>query len=474
MSLTGKKLGVIAFVMDERLSREKAALLTRNIHALRQFAQVDLISGGISEEDLLKKLPTQNYSLVLAPWYRYLAWSRIEAFYGLTRTSGPTFAGYFCEPTLPYEIGDQADHLRTILLDFDSLSVKEVQILVSSLIQDFRRSGIRPLLEPNTPIYCENWYGFQGLGSRMDALSAIPEIANTDWSKRFSSIRICMSALWSLIYEEGPGKSEFNQTLSATTAKAYFQASADKNVLTLRLCYSMASWGPKDALGFFWPDPKHPTAPVQLLLKYSDFVRVHSIVGTQDLEIVAGFVNSAPVDRSHKSIRTLWVEPLAVNLVTEIPFEAPGPQAPHLKPFPVVVPATQKPRPAEEHLGLSKDRFVFEAAVKIRKLKQLLEEREELIRELKAGGVGTALPLPPPDAEALLDAFQERYFEAKFQIRQMEIAIANLETRGATPSEVEAIRLKMTTLTSREESWIRKVATTLEQFRVGKKAQGGE
>ena len=31
-----------------------------------------------------------NPRLVLLPWQQYLAWARVEAFFGLTRTSGPT------------------------------------------------------------------------------------------------------------------------------------------------------------------------------------------------------------------------------------------------------------------------------------------------------------------------------------------------------------------------------------------------
>src|SRR5579859_558845 len=140
------KLPTIAFVFDERLSRQRGAILTRIVNSIRQYAKIELISGKISEEELLKKLENAQYDLVLAPWYRYLAWSKIEGFYGLTRTSGPTFAGYFCESILPYELGEQADHYRAILLDFCNLDVAAIRLLMKSLLADARRTGILPLL----------------------------------------------------------------------------------------------------------------------------------------------------------------------------------------------------------------------------------------------------------------------------------------------------------------------------------------
>lgn len=469
--MRSKKSGSIFFVMDERLSREKSTLLARTINALRTIADIHVITGGISEEDLLKKLEEKTPQLVLAPWYRYLAWSRVEAFYGLTRTSGPTFAGYFCEPLLPYELGETADHLRAILLDFGSLSPSEVTMLVKALLSDTRRAGLLPLLESGTTVYCENWYSGQGLGARMDTLLSLPEIANSDWSRRGNAIRVCMNALWSLIYDDGPGKSDFHQAITPSSPKAYFQVAADRRLLTLRLCYTMPAWGPKEALTAFWPDKKKFAAAPQLLLRFADFVRVHRITENNDIEIVAAFLSSRvqpETDAAADAVRTLWIEPLTARLVSEVPFESPSPVAPHLKPLPPI-PGAGEPKLHARSAQGAQERFIMDAAVKIRDLKKLLTERDEMIRDLRAGGVGTAQPLPPPDAESLLEAFQERYFEARFQIRQFEIQIHQMESRGVTPQEIETIRLKMQALANREQAWIRKLAQAIEAYREAKR-----
>jgi len=506
-------------MVDERLSRERGAILTRIINSLRQFAKVELLGGSITEDQLLKKMETTNYDLVLLPWYRYLSWSRAEAFWGLTRTSGPTLAGYFCEQLLPYEIGEHAEHLRGIFLDFANLQTAEVHTIFKSLYKDVHRSGIKPLIDPDAKIYVEHWYGSQGLGTRTDSVMALSEFQDPSWAKRSSSMRICLSALWSLIYEEGPGKTELNQLTTANVPKAYFQIAADREVAVFRLGYSLPNSSSKDAIAVFWPNPKLPAAPAQLLLKYADFVRVHSVAGTNDIEVVVGFFPSAVAEQAHGQVHTLWVEPIAANLFTEPFFEAPGPNAPRLRPLPhggahVKDPRenniravnstgsvanqnsglTQRPPAANQNSGpilrpstgaanqnsgliprpvtttVAASANEEQPMAKIIELQSIIQKREATIQELKSGGVSTAQPLAPPDPESLLEAFQERYFDAKYQIRQLELEIVALEKRNATPEEINNLKQKMAALANREASWIKKLATTIETFR----AAGGK
>ncbi len=79
--------------------------------------------------------------------------------------------------------------------------------------------------------------------------------------------------------------------------------------------------------------------------------------------------------------------------MTEVPFEAPNPNSPHLRPFaPQIVGQSPPPQAAPDAAkssggpkGTDKDRFIFEAAVKIREMKQLLTETQ---------GDWRAMPLP--------------------------------------------------------------------------------
>ena len=478
-------MGTIAFVTDERLSRQRSAILTRSVNALRSFAKVELLDGSIDEEQLLSRLEQNQYNLVLVPWYRYLNWSKVEGFYGLTRTTGPTFAGYFCESLMPYEIGEQADHYRAILLDFAHLEVNALRSTVKALMVDTRRSGLRPLLHAATPVYCDAWMGGLSLGSVLDSALSVPELRAHDWQKRLACYRACVSSLWSLIYEEGPGKAELGLARASDasrTPRAFFQVAIDPGALVLRLYFNMPAWTPRDALRAFWPNAKSPLSPFQELCRYADFVRVHTVPEPADVEVTIALFPEAPAQNAFGQIHTLWIEPLAAHVIQELPFDVPGappPPAPELsllRPFPGPTPA-----PAEITRGgdggASADkarRFVLEAADKVRELKAQLEDREETIRELRAGGVGTASPLPPPDMEGILDAFQEKYYEAKFQIEEFEAKIAQMENEGTTREEVEGLRRRMIALANREQAWLKKIAATLATFRKKRAQASGE
>ena len=124
------------------------------------------------------------------------------------------------------------------------------------------------------------------------------------------------------------------------------------------------------------------------------------------------------------------------------------------------------PRPITTTTAATED----QPTAKIIELQSIIQKREATIQELKSGGVSTAQPLAPPDPESLLEAFQERYFDAKYQIRQLELEIVALEKRNATPEEINNLKQKMAALANREESWIKKLASTIEAFR----AAGGK
>ena len=108
-----RKPGNICIVMDDRIPRERTSMLNRVINSLRTFTTVDTLGETTSEDMLLQKLQSKPYDLVLLPVHYYLAWKRVEAFWGLTRTSGPATAGYFSEP-LDVIIMHMVDHPAVI------------------------------------------------------------------------------------------------------------------------------------------------------------------------------------------------------------------------------------------------------------------------------------------------------------------------------------------------------------------------
>ncbi len=451
----------IAFIMDDKLSHDKVGVLTEKVKILRQSFPLQVIKPfETSENELIQRIENKEFQLILAPLHKYKEWSRLEGAFGINRTSGPTFAGYFCETVPFYQLPEPRGYQRRIIIDFAHLESEEILLLIRSLLIETARSGISSLLEPNSLIYCENWYGGQGQGSRIDHVLGIPEIGQTSWIKRSSAIRILLSAFWSLIYEEGPGKSEGSFGVSPEkTPKAYFQVTADNQCLVLRLCYqALPHCTPKDAIQKFWPDSSNPTQASQLLLKFSDFARIHTFAESPDIEIVAGLFHSAPAEKHPDNARTLWIEPLSRKLLTEAPYEAPGPNAPSLRTLPTVSRSQPKLRLIESNSDLSQNQAMQAASAKIKEL-------SDTIRELRSGGVGTAPPLAPPDVEALLEAFQQRYFEARYQIRQFELQIEDMKTKGASSEEIHTLRLKMEALANREKAWIKKLTLTLETYK---------
>ena len=464
-----KKFGKIAFVTDDRLPTEKRKLLGRIIDSLRVDSHLDVIPGDIDEDSMLIRLERTQFDLVLIPWYRYLSWGKVEAFFGLTRSSGPTVVGYFADQVLSYELTELDYHLRAILLDFTNLAASQSVALIHLLATDQTRTGIRPMLAPRTPLYHDSWYNGQTLGPRLDSILSLSEMNEFDWRKRTNAVRICLSAMWSLIFEEGPGKGELLQAITGNKPKAYFQVGMDRNHLLFRLCYYMNNWTPKNALRAFWPDPKRPTGAAQLLLKYADFVRIHTISEQTEVELVVGLYSTAPSERAPSQIHTLWVEPVAAVLMNEIPFDAAELDINTFRSLPIqaggLINLRDERKAAPTEANVSKDRMLAEAVNKIQLLRRAVLEKENLVRELRMGGVGTAKPLPPPDAESLLDAFQERYVEAHEQIKQLELKVQRAQQTGTTLRDVADMEKKIDVMTHRLHNWIRKLAKTVEIHR---------
>ena len=233
---------------------------------------------------------------------------------------------------------------------------------------------------------------------------------------------------------------------------------------------------PGEAIQKFWPDKTASTKAAQLLLKYSDMVRVHTITETSHLEVVIVLFKSAPSEEHPDESHTLWVDPISQRLILEQPYEAPGPQSPHLRSLPTVSLTQPKPRALDLHTQSSdagNSGVMAAASAKIDELRGKVAEQSEKIRELRSGGVGTAQTLPPPDAEALLEAFQQRYFEARYEIRQFELQIEDMKQRGASPKKIEILSLKMEALANREKAWIKKLVSTLETFREASRRSKG-
>lgn len=478
----------IAFVGDPLLPAEKARRLLQTANQLRTVGQVELLKAAITEDELLHRLDKDCYDLVLLPWHLYLSWSRVEAFFGMARKSGPTTAGYFAEPIAWSEFQKHSEQIsqnvHLTLLDFGQLDAREIRKVVQALINEHHRTMLHPLLQnPETKIYHETWGGSGGARgyNAGDGALSLPIFAQEPWKNRINSVRICLTALWSLIYEEGPGKGELNQAVSGSSAKAYFQVGANEQFLGLRLCFQMPAWNPKGAFRAFQPNANEPITPARLLLRFADFVRVHASAETNDVEITLGFFPTAPAAAGTDTLRTLWIEPLAQKLMFEMSAEQPMAQpqtyAPLRREF---TPQEKTPNETPDTGTLTEERqnnAHREALGHVSKLRQLLLEREEQIDFMKRGGVGLSTPIAPPDAESLLEAFQERYLSAQDEMNKIQAEIERMSASGeGALGRVAALRKKISDLTKREKQWIRMLADTIALAKQAKKTgkSGGE
>lgn len=449
----------ILFIMDYQISRERAGLLSRTIHGLKRYFNVELIQNAEIKEIELLNHQLAEFQLVLAPLNLYLTWHKVEGFFGINRTSGATFAGYIAEPISIGDLPGPDSGLRRIILDFVHLDAGEITTLIHALAYENLRTGLSPLLDSQVPIFYEHWYGRQDHGKRVEHFLDLPDIKDTPWNRRSSAIRILLNALWSLIYEEGPGKRDLGSLSLANQAPmASFQAGMDARFLVLRLFFrSYPRLTPKETIQLFWPDPSIPTRSPQLLVAYSDFIRVNSFLENGDIEVVVGLMLSAPSEKKHDQARTIWIEPCSPKLLLEKPYDIPTGDSTRYKSLPDVATAgtAEKAQAGQTHNEKIARETVIDATAKFEALKRKAAENAPAAPSRSVG----------PDPESLLEAFQQRYFEARQQIRQFEIQIANIEKKGTRPQELKTLHLKMEALLNRQRHWIKRLVEMLESYK---------
>jgi hypothetical protein len=427
----------ILFLLDPDLPRAKQKQLLTWVTNLRAQAAVETITDTPSESQIIEKVQKATPDLILLPWKLYLQWRKLELALGSARTQGPTTCAYSNEVLSFSDYPDTADRSRVLWLDLLSLSATESQLMTRCLLDPKKRSGLKPLLRPSTPILADTWTGSDQLGPRLDSILSLPAIKEGEWARRTPAIRVCLEALWSLVFELGPLKGDLAKALAAKIPKAYFQIAVDPNCIAFRLCYTRANSVPIGVVNAFRPRLSGDLNVASVLNQFSDFIRVHAIAETQDLEITVLLLPGAPSERFAGGLRSLWIEPLAPGLVSEPIYEEPGPQSPQLKKlFPNGVPISGTPKAGEP---MDRDK-VKEL---LTRMKSELQVRDDLIRDLKAGGVGTLQPSSPLRVEELIEALGLRIQEQIEQLRGLENRYATLNRTAPFSAEIEAIKRQL-------------------------------
>ncbi len=417
---------LILWVVDQKVLTEKKATFTQTLKGINQLALVQImVTEQCTETSILEFLKDKTPVLILLPKACEQNWSKLKSYYIEKSASGPKFAFYFFDPLTHTESQPPAAQNQYIILDFCHLGVPEILLILKSYIRIQDRAGIGALLQPATPIYCENWYRGQGQGNRLDQVLGLPELVQHNWAQRSFAIRILLIAFWTLVYESSHGRirTHANSESQNQFPVAYFQIGADQNSLLIRLVYSAPPlYTPATVLNEFWPNSANLMKAPQMLLKYADFLRVHYVSEKSEIEVVAALVSSAPSLKAHSEAHTLWIEPVTQNIFYEqdAPYQTPNPHDPRLRPL-----TTQE------------------------------VSQKESSHAVKS-------------IESIIESFQERFAEAQFNIRQYEIDIERLKAAGTDKEKLRQLKLRMEALANREKAWLKKLGRTLYAFKDAK------
>lgn len=468
MNTDPKNLPRTLIVTDKKLSLEKGRALTQKINTLRQISQVELLKAETTEDELIEKIKATKPALVLTPWHLYLRWSKLEAFFGKTRSQGPTSAGYFADQLDEKELPEHVLGTHCILLDFQRPNAIQFKLMIQNVLHEKKRFGIKPFHDSKTKIYHETWRERLGQGLRLDTVLSFKEIIDYGWDQHAGSIRIALMTLWSLVYELGPGKSDLSESISSKPV-ASFQFAASSQVLTLRVCFTMSSWKGSELVANFWPATQKSTSSPQdslrLIREFSDFMRIHQLEGTNNIELVVGFFPNFKTENTRRGMTTFWIGPISKTLVTESYDEQTAQKDQTLQPFPgQPLPKSASTSKNSEDQE-AKEKALSNAFNEIRELKSQLREKNALIHEFKSGGVNVSTPNIIPDAESLLEAFEYRYAESLAMLEDIERQLNEFESVRENQSKVLVLRKRGEELVLRQKQWIKILAKFIQRFK---------
>jgi predicted nucleic acid-binding Zn-ribbon protein len=448
--MQGSKPFTIGFVTDPCLSREKTQIALRALNSLRNFAEIRYYPGTLSEDDLVDRLKRETLDLLMVPWHAYLHYQKIEAQFGLTRTHGPTMVGYFAEDVSPFEIQEEDHHFRAILVDLNRLATTEASTVLRSLLRDSTRWGLRPLMTSGTALHFESWTAQVGMGFRIDTVLNLNEIANSHWVKRANAVRVLISALWSLIFDNGPGKADRARSGADRTSRAYFEIGVDAHCLGFRLCYSEPGWKVKDVLHQFWPGALTPSAAGQILFQYSDLLRVHVDPDSSEIEIVCALFPSGPSERATDILHTLWIEPISNMTRLERFSESPETEEHFHKPL------------------VTHHALIGNAAEKIEELKKQVEAKDKEIDDLRSKGTTRENVFIYPsglDGEQLIDLVNRRLAEIKAKIKSANSQFQALrQDRDEELKEAGRLMKELRELQAQQKGWIARLTEIVDGY----------
>jgi hypothetical protein len=427
--------------------------------------ELSAVGNAPLEEQLVAAIRAEKPSLVLLPWHLALGTvphatripSRLEGEFGLNRLRGPLLAGYYAEPPRAADLRSVTPGgSRLVLIDLATPTPWQARTLLGMLALESKRTGSGPWLESRTKkafFFHDRWFADSRPGERLDALlNALqaPETSPGDPGNSLGArlsgheLRLLHQTLWSIAFDALPNPARSPSPARQHRATLHF--SFNEHCLVFRL--GLAPYAPaatavtraQDFIRALWPGDsvlRADTAWARLVADF-DLVRVLPIQETGQLELTAVLLRSAPSAdaprSSGRSATSLWIEPITRSVLSEDPLEPLPSSRPLLE--------IQTGSPG---LGAILLPSADEKNAELDRLRRQLDEKTALIRELRAGGVGFARPIAPPDGESLLEAFQSRLDEAQAELELFGRApeTEKTEARDRLVSDLASWKLRL-------------------------------
>lgn len=381
------KKPLIAWILDEKLDAEATKSALKMMAALKPIADITTFDGTLSQESIVEALEKTKFQLVMLPWYKYLAWKKVEAFFGLTRTSGPTVAAYTAETLDPKNFPDIPDYPRFYLFDLVRFSPNENLKLITPLLSNETRTGIQPLLKPNSTIHFFNWDGRERTSLMLEGWFELPEFSGI-----YKDRKHAISSAF-----EGAKDLLFGSSIS-TSGMPCVHFGMDAETITVRIGVRLATAPNNQMIQTFWSKSKLPLSPLCTLSRYTDFFRAQWSSTPHQLDLTLVWTNSKPSERNTScQMRATWLEPVSADLSREEPLFIAKPEGVY-KALPEII----------LMMMAGEDTNASSNPSKVQALQKQLLEKEQLIKDLKSGGASVPMKSSLPDEEALIEALKQR------------------------------------------------------------------